>query len=186
MKTKFIFLFTAVLFLASICSCSNDGNQEIDPEPEFIFRFSPSELEQIADLKSQIPTTIKDEFDKKYAEWVETWSRPEIGIHSNPFMYAESDEYNNLLEYCKKYGKATWPLFIIELEKGGVFVVNLLRDLTYSKPETTTFISDMIGYIDIKHYRPDLSVYYISVNYCKILLANEHDNIEDSIKEVSD
>ena len=67
-------------------------------------RFSPSDLDRIAALKNQIPALVITDFDAKYLAWKNTWSRPEIAIHSNPYFYARSTEYESLLEYSMKYG----------------------------------------------------------------------------------
>ena len=145
-------------------------------------RFSPSELNQIATLKSYIPTLVASGFDEKYHAWVNTWSKPEIAIHSNPYMYAKSSEYENLVQYCMKYGKATWSLVFDKLAHGDIFVISLLKDLTYNG--NSNFDIDIMPII-VEAGKQYPSLYSILVDYCKRLLAKEEANILKSIMDIS-
>ena len=141
--------------------------------------FSTSELNWIATLKANMPTAVISEFDTKYLTWEKTWDRPEIGIHSNPYRYAESTEYESLLAYCKKYGKAIWPLVFDKLAKRDIFVISLLRDLTYTG--TGNFGAEITRSASVK--LP--SLYTMQVDYCKGLLIKEDVNIQKSILDIS-
>ncbi|MDR2118650.1 MAG: hypothetical protein LBP25_03855, partial [Tannerellaceae bacterium] len=112
--------------------------------------FSQSDLDLIASLKAMIPLDVLSGFEEKYAAWESSWSRPEIAASSHIRGYAESEEYEDLLQYCKRYGKASWPLFMDKLGEGDVFVGNLLEDLTYTGTERfeSTLIAKYL--VDIK------------------------------------
>jgi hypothetical protein len=142
--------------------------------------FFISDLNQIASLKSQIPATIRSNFEEKYHAWENTWNRPELAIHSNPYLYAQSIEYESLLEYSLKYGKAIWPLLFDKLAQKDFFVVNLLKDLTYGGKRS--FYDDIVKF---EKDRPLPSTYTVLVDYCKGLLAREDVNIQKSIKDIS-
>ncbi|MDR0537488.1 MAG: T9SS type A sorting domain-containing protein [Tannerellaceae bacterium] len=158
---------------------NNASNSLTQPANESYF--SKSELDIIKALKEQLHLTVKSGFDNSYFAWKETWSKPEIAIFSNPRKYAESEEYNDLLKYCKKYGKAIWPLLIDKLAEGDVFVGNLLEDLTYSGKGTLT--GDFIATLTVENYKPLPSTNSILVDYSKKLLEKEMVNIQKSIQD---
>ena len=143
--------------------------------------FSALEINQIATLRNQIPVAVLSGFEEKYHAWENTWSRPEIAIHSNPYRYAESAEYENLLKYSMKYGKAVWPLLFDKLAQKNFFIVNLLKDLTYSGKRS--FGDDIMPIIE--KGKPLPSAYSILVDYCKKLLTKEDVNILKSIRDIS-
>jgi hypothetical protein len=147
-------------------------------------RFTQSDLIRIAVLKDHIPANITATFDTKYLAWEKTWSKPEIAIYSNPYKYAESSEYKDLLMYCAKYGKSVWPLFIDKLAQTNIFVVNLLRDLTYGG--NINFIDDITPPYDGVVSKPVPSLYSNLVDYTKKILTNEQDNIIKSIQVLFD
>lgn len=103
-----------------------EGNEEI---------LSKNDIKKLSYFIEKIPVGIKDKFNKKYSAWKATWKKPQIAIYSNPRKYAESEEYNELLKYCKKMGKGIWPLFIKNFIDGDLFVVNLYKDLTFKEYE---------------------------------------------------
>ena len=130
-------------------------------------------------MKNNIPAAIISDFDTKYLVWEKTWERPEIVVSSNPFMYALSSEYESLLAYCMKYGKAIWPLVFDKLVQGDIFVISLLRDLTYNG--NPNFLNDITHFVDGKI--PTL--HSSQIDYCKGLLAKEEANIQKSILDIS-
>jgi hypothetical protein len=144
------------------------------------YSFSASDLNQITALKNQIPITVQSGFEEKYHAWKNTWSRPELAIHSNPYLYARSTEYESLLEYSLKYGKTIWPLLFDKLAQKDIFVLNLLKDLTYGGK--WSFFDDNT---QLEKSKPFPSTYTVLVNYCKGLLAREDVNIQKSIKDIS-
>ena len=143
--------------------------------------FSASDLNRAAVLKSQIPAAMRSGFEEKYLAWEKSWSRPEIAIHSNPYRYAESTEYEDLMEYGLKYGKAIWPLLFEKLTPKNIFIVNLLKDLTYGGK--WSFGNDIMPVLE--KGKPWPSAYSVLVDYCKKLLAREEGNIQKSIREIS-
>ena len=157
-----------------------------DPTRTVIYRvsddessFSTSDLNQISLLIKQIPTYIISNFEKKYFAWEETWRKSEISIHSNPYMYAKSFEYEKLVKYCVQYGKAIWPLLIDKLSTGETLIVNLLKDLTYNRGTP-----DFIDYIRMMSSDKMPFLYSNLVDYCKKLLANEEENILNTIRNL--
>ncbi|MCL1932349.1 MAG: T9SS type A sorting domain-containing protein, partial [Candidatus Azobacteroides sp.] len=143
--------------------------------------FSASDLNRVATLKNQIPVAVLSGFEEKYLAWEKTWSRPEIVIHSNPYRYAESTEYKDLLEYGLKYGKAIWPLLFEKLTPKDIFIVNLLKDLTYGGKRS--FGNDITPVPE--KGKPLPSAYSILVDYCKGLLAKEEGNMQNAIRNIS-
>jgi hypothetical protein len=78
-----------------------------------------------------------------------------------------------------KYGKAIWPLVFDKLVQRDIFVISLLRDLTYDGnpnfgAEITHFVTGKIP-----------TLYSIQVDYCRELLAKEEANMLKSILDVS-
>jgi hypothetical protein len=58
-----------------------------------------------------IDAQTKDEFQKLYRAWEETWKDPALALQSNPHFYARSSEYKRFLAFMQENGKAVWPLF---------------------------------------------------------------------------
>lgn len=146
--------------------------------------FSSTELAQIDALRGEVPQEIVSEFNTKYAAWKKTWSNPEIALSSNPRNYAESNEYSKLTQFCQKYGKVTWPLFIDKLAEGDVFVSNLLEDLTSPKKDNKKIYDEAITLKSRSIGIPSPFIYSNMVEYSKRLLAQENMNIRSSIKSI--
>lgn len=146
-------------------------------------RFSQIDLNQISDLTSRISANIVAGFESKYLAWKKTWSEPDIAVNSNPYKYAESKQYIELSTYCSKYGKAMYPLIINKLAEGDIFVLNLLRDLSYGGSQK--FIDDITPEINTEIGKPVPSLYSNLVDYSKKLLLKEQDNILKSIQTIS-
>ena len=145
--------------------------------------FSQSDLFKIEALKNNIPNKTISDFDVMYNYWVKTWRDPEIAIHSNPYKYAETDEYNKLVNYCAKYGKALWPLIIEKFACGDIFALNLLKDLTFVGK--ADFIDNITPPYNAKNNQPVPSLYSNVSEYAKKLLISEEANITNSIKSIS-
>jgi hypothetical protein len=145
--------------------------------------FVESELNQISALKNRLPASILSGFEDKYLAWSKTWDDPKIAIYSNPYKYAESEEYSNLLGYSSKYGKAIWALLVDKLANEDIFVVNLLKDLTYTGKKD--FIDHITPNVEVKIGTPVPSLYSNLVEYCKQLLINEEININKSIEDIN-
>lgn len=141
---------------------------------------SSSDLMKIEVMKAEIPEKIISDFEEKYVAWEKTWDDPEIRIFSNPRKYAETKEYNELYEFCRKYGKVTWLLFIEKLSKGDVFVSNLMEDLT--------FLENNILYDEVLNNQEQTTakycVYSNMVDYSKKLLAQRSNDIRCAIQNI--
>ena len=171
----------------------NISNRSINKQPLIFdrdknnqFVFKQSDLDKIAALIDLIPEKITEVFQRKYLSWVKTWSRPEINIHSNPNFYAESYEYDDLVEFCLRYDKAIWPLVIDKFAHPvGMYIldVNLLRDLTYRRGIDV----DIWGDIQRPYFKAGIwkSTYSCFVDYCCKLIADEYDNIMKTIQDIT-
>jgi len=149
-----------------------------DTDPKY--SFSQFELDQIEILKDYIPAIVQSEFEEYYLEWANTWR----GVFSgNPYDYAKSKEYDNLLQYCKNYGKAVWPLLFDKVTLGRgivrVEILNLYKDLTYTGTED--FFDGTRPPREEGDYFP-ADVYLNLVYYCKGLLEDEYENILKSLE----
>jgi hypothetical protein len=74
----------------------------------------------------------KEILEEKYTAWKNTWTNPDIAIHSNPRKYAESDEYDEFIEYCKLEGEKVWPFVFEKFGQGQeeFMAINAIEDLT--------------------------------------------------------
>lgn len=139
----------------------------------------------VQNFKNQAVSSISTEFDKLYEAWKTTWNRPEVIIHSDPRKYAESDEYAKLLNFCRKYGKVTWPMFIEKLNEGDTYNINLLQDLTYAdNSELVKEVSDN-AMNNMKNNKIIPTVESIALSYAKKLLNKNQVSILNDIKTKS-
>ena len=76
-----------------------------------------------------------------------------------------------------------YPLIINKLAEGDIFVLNLLRDLSYGRSQK--FIDDITPEINTEIGKPVPSLYSNLVDYSKKLLLKEQDNILKSIQAIS-
>jgi hypothetical protein len=79
---------------------------------------------------NSLTSNQQSEFENKYSAWKQTWKNPEIAIQSDPRMYAKSNEYQELIVYCKDQGKTIWPMIFEKFQQGDFFAINMLEDLT--------------------------------------------------------
>jgi len=233
MKTK-IFIFVIAGLAFSLYSCNNhyDENGKNDDLygkdinllmpvdtispldyglsfiPIYSDSFTESELNQMTTLIDMIPDFIVNGFKEKYLKWVETWSRPEICIHSAPVKYAESDEYFSLLNYCKEYGKISWILIVELLSKKSVersnfsvecmlfvhiFNIDFSGNRSKSEHENLFwYITDCYWSIFVTNgpYGPSYdgktpTIFNTTTCFAKNLLILEHENILKAIQELS-
>lgn len=92
-------------------------------------RLSPQAAVKLSALKKRIPATVAGEFARLYSAWAATWNSPSLAIHGNPLKYAESDEFDALVAFASRHGKALWPLAIERLDRGDFLSINLLMEL---------------------------------------------------------
>jgi len=153
------------------------SNPVDEPEEEIIIEFfNESDFELLEIFINLIPAHITDEFNTKYFEWVETWKHV---IAGDPYSYAESKEYFNLIDYCLQYDKALWPLVIdITLHKEYYRSLNLLKDLTFGG--SMEFVSHMLKTGIPNCYEINLQIKV----YCKKLFDDEKYNILKCISEI--
>jgi hypothetical protein len=197
MKTIFYFVLS-IGVVCSIFSCNSDAEKLVEPDdvsPDSLFFFSEQEVIKITGLVELIPFSVKSGFDERFLNWVSTWNEEQLGASSNPWDYAENDEYEDLLGFCKKYSKAVWPLLFdvqVRWKLITVFpenrIISILSDMTFEgdryniQATINSSITDMgLDYMEYHFKYGGLYVYY-----SKKLLAKEYDNILKAIQAISE
>ena len=89
-----------------------------------------NEKKIVSESIDKLSSEQKNNLETKYQSWKETWDNLDIVIHSNPRMYANSEEYSDFIKYCESLGEASWTFVFNKIEQGNVFVINALEDLT--------------------------------------------------------
>ena len=202
MKTRFFILIAGLAFLMYSCDASNDAKQEepeiVIPEPEpepepvpepepkpDLFHFTQGELDLIDSLINLVPVEITDGFKDKFRAWGDTWSNRFFILQSSTFIFSYSCEYDHLLRYCEKYGKAMYPMVIAKftLDESSQsyprefqYSINLLKDFLNAGSDYCVL------YDSINEALGDNWQYWLTV-YAKKLLADEKDNIILSIQD---
>jgi hypothetical protein len=194
-------LLMVITSLLSISSCNvingpeQQGNDnqfvqkdtsvnEVNPVPPQAASFSEQELEMINRLKELLPIQITDTFETKYLEWEATWSNPKIAIHSNPRKWAESAEYYDLLGYCYKYGKASWPLFLDKADDNvNMPLINLFEDMTFAEYEAV-YDSIQTSRLPSQINNPYEPMRSPLIDYAVVVLQREFLQIVDAIKQI--
>jgi len=157
-----------------------------------IAELSSAELSVTDNVKSQLSNAVISEFEKLYSAWSKTWALPEVALNSDPRKYAESKEYSALVEFCNKYGKATWPLFIEKLNQGDIFNINLLEDLTIAENKNLLDEVKASGEIKSRSMNVVPTLRSNAINYAKKLLSKHqieilHDaTTKDFVDEIFD
>jgi hypothetical protein len=96
-------------------------------------QFTGDEEKTIVGLKQELNFSTISDFEAKYNEWKETWSKPEIAIYSDPRKYAENKEYRTFKSFCEIKGKPVWALIFEKYGQGEFFLINALEDLTFKE-----------------------------------------------------
>jgi hypothetical protein len=97
------------------------------------YELTDAELDFINKMVSKIEPSQHKEFEKLYSQWSETWKNPILETYSNPRVFANSDEYNTLLRFCKKTGINSWGLLFLKYIEGDYYAHNTFEDLTLSQ-----------------------------------------------------
>ena len=98
--------------------------------------FTDQEKDIISNSIKLITNNVKEQFENKYNLWKTTWVKPELAKQSNPRMYAQSDEYKDLMVFCISQGKAIWPFIFDKFSQGDFFTINALEDLTLAQNQS--------------------------------------------------
>jgi len=85
---------------------------------------------EVTESIAKLSLKSQSDLQNKYELWRETWENSDVKVHSNPRMYANSQEYEDLITYCKSMGEKSWPFIFDKIEKGDFFAINALEDLT--------------------------------------------------------
>jgi len=193
---KRIFFSLTVVFTLFMISCNNASDEIPDKDVDYTngnetpvdsitsneSRFSQADLDLIACLVDRIPANITAEFNVKMLAWEESWRRPNANFNSNPESFSKTEEYEDLLAYCTGYGKAIWPL-IFDLLAQNISAISLLRDLTF-EGNRFYFIDEIKQPWNFEADNPPPTLYSNLVDYTKKLLADELDNILQSIQDI--
>ena len=84
----------------------------------------------LEELQSELTPEKEQTLQEKYEKWASTWEQPEIRLQSNPERYAESEEYNEFIAYCRSLGDKSWPFVFQQFSKGDFFAINAIQSLT--------------------------------------------------------
>jgi hypothetical protein len=68
------------------------------------------ENSKLKDYKACVSEGNKALFDKKMQKLIDKSNSPQLIIHSNPFFVFQTEEFKDILNYCKISGKAVWPM----------------------------------------------------------------------------
>ncbi len=90
-----------------------------------------NDRETLFQLVANVPGDVREEFERRYLAWKETWQAPELEILSDPRATAASDEYRSLLAFCKEHGNTVWALLFERYELGDELVISAIEDLTF-------------------------------------------------------
>ncbi len=96
----------------------------------------PDEANQkITILLNGIECPIKLNFTRKYDNWKNTWDDDAYLPCSNPRCWTQSNQYAELINYCKENGRKIWVLvFKSHLENEKEYLTSLLiEDLTFQE-----------------------------------------------------
>jgi hypothetical protein len=98
------------------------------------FGFTAAEKASISSLVNEVPVELSSQFAMKYetAEKVSRESRWMVFSSCRP--YVQSDEYQELLEFCKEQGEVIWPLVLQQLDSENYyFAGGLILDISIPK-----------------------------------------------------
>lgn len=146
------------------------------------YSFTQPELTQLTALIELVPAKIKSDFEEKYKQWEEAWSRPKFLIYSVLWGYTQCVEYDNLVEYCKTYSKIIWPLVVDKYTKEHK-VIYLLKDVTYQGSDFFNEIKEK--FVGVNEPEPELMALAEAVAYCKDMLTAKKSNFINSLSEIS-
>lgn len=131
--------------------------------------FTDEEMSIIDELINTLSSDLKNEFETKYDSWKKTWQKPEIAMHSNPQMYAKSEEYSLFLSFCKEHGEKLWPMVFVKFAKGDFFTMNAIRDLTLPKNmDIMNFVKEQ-NRVNSKTESGAVIVHNLQANYMKFV-----------------
>ncbi len=85
-----------------------------------------------SDLLSMMVDAFSDKtrFEELYESWKNTWDDPELVNQSNRKMFAKSEQFSTLLEYCQNQSKEVWPLIFNKYVEGEELSMLLIADVT--------------------------------------------------------
>ena len=128
-----LLLFLLVIIM-SACSKSISSGESETVKTSLVQReeveFSQEEKDKLTELIGKLPVDIKQEYNTKYKAWKATWEALELSIHSDVSIYTKSQQYQELIEYCKNQGKAVWPLLFERFDQGNFLAKLPILELT--------------------------------------------------------
>lgn len=137
--------------------------------------FTQDHLKKVTNHIGKIPIDVVREFNGKFENWRKTWNIAPTNLSSNLRDYAQSDEYETLLDFCMKQGKKVWPLLF---QKEELYLINLYEDLMY--PDRKEYMNEIKMKNRSNKYTSDgtyiLYTYYGDWReFCKQVLEREFD-----------
>ncbi|MDD4874543.1 MAG: DUF4875 domain-containing protein [Dehalococcoidales bacterium] len=122
---------------------------------------SDSEIAIIDSMVNEVSEEIKSQFALKYeaAENVSRDSSRHWMAYSSWRPYRQSEEYQQLLEFCKGKGKTIWPLVLQKLDSENAFFAGgLIIDITI--PEYLYYFEDTVRQSNLRNEELDIIAYF--------------------------
>lgn len=144
---------------------------------------SLDEIDKLDKLKSKISINEMSEFDNKFIALVNKSQSPELIMQSNPVFLYETDEYKNLIEFCKQKRSNILPIlfdkvFANSVDESSELAAMLVCELT---PEYSSLMDNVKKEWENNNYTKEGA--YIAPspmnntkNYIKKLLAIQDNN----------
>jgi hypothetical protein len=92
--------------------------QDSGSAEEIIYSISEAETHALRQQVNKLTQEVKDLFERQYAAWKQTWTQPAIQASSNPYDYARSKEFNDLVAM----GPDILPLLVEKMSNGREFL----------------------------------------------------------------
>jgi hypothetical protein len=160
------------IVLATLCIFAVACDTRFEPWQAGPERFHHPGLTDAANLKmtillNKIDAALKSDFDRRYANWRETWDDTAYLPCSNPRCWTRSPEYAELLNFCQAKGKKIWPLAFkshLEEKERDYLSHLLIEDLTL--PEFRHLLDETHSELAVngmKNYRDFWMIYIMKV-----------------------
>lgn len=117
-----------------------------------------SEKSVVNSMVNEIPEEIIGEFSAKYEAAEEAAQDPYWMVFSSWRPYSRSDEYRQLLEFCREQGETIWPLIMQQLDsEESYFAAGLIIDITI--PEYLYYFKNTARQSDPQYAGGDIIAY---------------------------
>ena len=141
-----------------------EGLSKMDPES-----FTEDDNRILARLAENLNDADVNQFKHYFETWQGTWSSPEIVMSSDPRSYANSKEYEDLVNFCKKLGKSSLPLIVEQFKEHDLPLSVLIAEILL--PGNEQLLAD-VKKENLEHLYDQSNVYIVrssSINCLKFL-----------------